>query len=89
MDLKNKATERLRKELNTLNIGTGLLIGMILLLVCLSTFRIWQGLPDATCDPEITIPLALSSIVFAELAIIRRMQGELKLREQTALPTHL
>ena len=89
MDLKDKPTERLRKELTTLKVITGFLIGVILLLVGLSTFRIWQGRPDATCDPEITIPLALSSIVFAELAIIRRMQGELKLREQTALPTHL
>ncbi|MFN3847979.1 MAG: redox-active disulfide protein 2 [Spirosomataceae bacterium] len=71
-------TEELKKGIKTNNLVSGLLGGMLLVLICLNIFNIINGNSGFT---SLTIPVALLPILLLPINNLNKMKSELKKRE--------
>ena len=80
MDLKNKTTEKLEKELKGLESATSILIGLLLVLFIACIYGLLKNNESGTFTALIVVPIALSAIIPVNFKKIRNIKTELASR---------
>jgi len=82
MDLKNKTTEKLQKEIKDLKVITGALVGVLSVLFIAIIIGLLTKENNKTFIALIAVPIALGAIIPLNYSNIKKMQKELASREQ-------
>ncbi len=81
MDLKNRTTEKLEKELKGLQTGTGILTGLLLVLFAACIYGLLKNNESGTYTALIVVPIALSAIIPLNFGKIKKIKSELESRK--------
>lgn len=81
MDLKEKTTETLEKELKGLQTGTGVLMGLLLVLFAACIYGLLYNNESGTYTSLIVVPIALSAIIPMNYKKIGKIKSELESRK--------
>ncbi|GAB5554471.1 MAG: hypothetical protein Sapg2KO_40620 [Saprospiraceae bacterium] len=84
MDLKEKTTEKLEKELKDLQAGTGILTGLLIVLFVACIYGLIKNNESGTYTSLIIVPIALSAIIPANYKKIRKIKSELESRNEVS-----
>jgi len=80
-DLKEKSTEKLESELKGIKIITGALVGILIVLFAVNLYGLIFIDKNAAFIGGIVVTIALSSILPMQFNNIKKINTELKLRE--------
>jgi uncharacterized membrane protein len=80
-DLKEKSTEKLESELKGIKIITGALVGILIVLFAVNLYGLIFKDKNAAFIVGIVVALALSAILPMQFNNIKKINTELKLRE--------
>jgi multisubunit Na+/H+ antiporter MnhG subunit len=80
MELKDKTTEKLNSELNTLKLASGVLIGILLVILGVVVYLLLSKGNNGTLLSIIVIPIALSPIIAMSLVKMKKIKTELESR---------
>jgi hypothetical protein len=79
-DLQELSVDQLLKQKKTTELVTGMLAGVLLVLVALNLYNVFNEKQSAT---SLAVPLALSPIVFINLGRIKKLKEELRARQHS------
>lgn len=81
MNLKEKPTEKLEKELKSLQTGTGILTGLLLVLFAACIYGLIKNNESGTFSSLIVVPIALSAMIPVNYKKIKKIESELESRK--------
>ena len=81
MKLREKTTERLEKELKSLKIVNGALIGMLSVLFIVCIYGLLKKEDNGVFTALIVVPIALSSVIPINFGNMKKIKSELESRK--------